>query len=228
MHQKGATMKTSALLFVPILAVGLAACNTPASTTGSNELQTVPEAALPADVRETINEFVPDSQNNNLQATSIGVAKLQTKNLPANVSTANFVNAAGEASGWLLAVSSNKKVFVLTNLTGSITDGNHGIHVHAGGECSSATGPFSGAKAHYDPELTNKHSTLTASRLEGHAGDLGNIAVNQSRAWRVISTGKFGIAELRGKSVIVHAVADDGVTQPTGASGARVLCAPLN
>ena len=83
-------------------------------------------------------------------------------------------------------------------------------------------------EAHYDPELTNKHGTLNATRLEAHAGDLGNIGVNQNRAWRVISTGKFGIAELRGKSVIVHALADDGLTQPTGGSGARVLCALLN
>jgi superoxide dismutase, Cu-Zn family len=114
-------------------------------------------------------------------------------------------------------------VRVHAEITG-LTPGQHGFHVHEFGDCSSADGASAGA--HFNP--TNKpHAGPDAP--ERHVGDMGNIEADASGNAKLdyvdhdisLTNDKLSII---GRSVVVHAKADDLKTQPSGDSGARVAC----
>ncbi len=111
-------------------------------------------------------------------------------------------------------------------LTAHITDltpGEHGFHVHEVGDCSAPDA--SSAGGHFNP--THSHHSGPDSRMK-HAGDLGNLVAN---ADGVVETDREysglsleGNEGIRGRSLIVHALRDDFVTDPSGNSGSRVAC----
>ena len=104
-----------------------------------------------------------------------------------------------------------------------LTPGAHGIHVHAAGSCASVSGPFSGAGPHFNP----------GGGLHGsHAGDLGNIDADAD-GYAVLelvtrqfslSAGTYSVLDADGGALVIHAKRDDGVSDPSGNSGARVIC----
>jgi Cu-Zn family superoxide dismutase len=104
-----------------------------------------------------------------------------------------------------------------------MTQGLHGIHVHAVGSCSSENGTFSGAGPHYG---------APGSLHGGHTGDLPNLTVNvaglghlnSKLAHFTLTGGSTGLFDGDGSALIVHAMADDYVTNPSGNSGARIAC----
>jgi superoxide dismutase, Cu-Zn family len=114
-------------------------------------------------------------------------------------------------------------VQVRAEITG-LTPGNHGFHVHEFGDCSAADA--SSAGAHFNP--TNKpHAAPDAA--ERHVGDMGNVQAD------VLGKAKLEYVDHQisltndersviGRSVVVHAKADDLKSQPAGDSGARVSC----
>lgn len=101
--------------------------------------------------------------------------------------------------------------------------GKHGFHIHEYGDCSAPDG--SSAGGHFNPKNT-KHGAPDA--VERHVGDLGNLAADgkghahYERVDTVISLE--GPDSIIGRSVIVHANADDYHTQPTGNAGGRIAC----
>lgn len=105
------------------------------------------------------------------------------------------------------------------------TKGPKGFHIHEKGDCSDPKGMSTGG--HFNPH-GHKHSGPYEHAR--HAGDLGNINFNDQGAAKinfvvggisVSSTQKDGII---GRSVIIHAAADDFKTDPTGNAGGRVAC----
>ena len=104
----------------------------------------------------------------------------------------------------------------------------HGLHMHEKGDCSAPDG--SSAGGHFNP--TGKpHGDRNGA--ERHAGDLGNVEA--SSAGEVSAT--FDIEGINvgaapngaiGKSVILHAKADDLKSQPSGDSGDRIACGVIN
>jgi Cu-Zn family superoxide dismutase len=100
--------------------------------------------------------------------------------------------------------------------------GEHGIHVHEGGECGSdgkAAGP------HWNPQ-NDKHGMLGSS--PHHMGDLGNITggnlTMHVAEWTI---GDGGPSDVVGHTVVVHAKADDLKTDPAGNSGDRIACGAI-
>ena len=59
-------------------------------------------------------------------------------------------------------------------------------------------------------------------------GDLPPILNCNGYAWQSFLTDKFTVSEILGRSVIVHASADDFMTQPSGNSGAKIGCGIIN
>ena len=65
---------------------------------------------------------------------------------------------------------------------------------------------------------------------EFHLGDIGNITVGEDGTGRITLTtdlweiGTGSDIDVVGKSIIIHADADDFVSQPSGAAGARIGC----
>ncbi len=105
------------------------------------------------------------------------------------------------------------------------TPGPHGIHIHEKGSCDDSGNAAGG---HFNPDGV-KHGFLTTDGFQGaHAGDLGNIDVNQNGEGTLymvvpglsIAGGKHNV---EGKSVILHEKKDD-FGQPTGNAGSRVGC----
>jgi Cu-Zn family superoxide dismutase len=114
-------------------------------------------------------------------------------------------------------------VQVHAEITG-LAPGNHGFHVHEFGDCSAADA--SSAGAHFNP--TNKpHAGPDAA--ERHVGDMGNVEADASGKAKLeyvdhqISLTNDQQSAI-GRSVVVHAKADDLKSQPAGDSGARIAC----
>ena len=116
-------------------------------------------------------------------------------------------------------------VRVVALLKGVLPAGQHGIHVHMHGDCS---GNGDSTHGHWNPAGV-AHGLPTAG--VHHAGDLGNIT--SDAAGRATMDQVFpgleltGANSIVGRGVILHGGTDDGVTQPTGASGPRIGCAEI-
>ena len=115
-------------------------------------------------------------------------------------------------------------ITVRIELSGLAPRSIHGLHVHEVGDCSAADA--SSAGGHFNP-AGQKHGDRTGA--ERHAGDLGNVEADT--AGNVATTVEIpalsvdrDVKDLAGRSVIVHAQADDLKGQPAGNSGARIAC----
>ncbi len=113
-------------------------------------------------------------------------------------------------------------VEIVAELTG-FAPGEHGFHVHEFGDCSMMDGTCAGG--HFNPTGAPHGGPDSDKR---HVGDLGNIKADASgkatykRVDKLIALN--GPNSIIGRSIIVHAKADDLKTQPSGDAGARVGC----
>jgi Cu-Zn family superoxide dismutase len=101
--------------------------------------------------------------------------------------------------------------------------GKHGFHIHEFGDCTAPDGTSAGG--HFNPQNQPHAGPDQAHR---HVGDLGNIeadAGGNGHYDRTDTLLKFdGRDSIIGRGVIVHAGADDLVSQPSGNAGPRVAC----
>ena len=115
-----------------------------------------------------------------------------------------------------------KGVRITAHIEG-LSPGPHGFHVHEFGNCTSPDANSAGG--HFNP-TDMPHAGPKAEKR--HAGDLGNIEADKNGLARLEVTDNLisleGPKSIIGRSVVVHAQADDYKTQPTGASGARAAC----
>jgi Cu-Zn family superoxide dismutase len=107
-----------------------------------------------------------------------------------------------------------------------LTPGEHAFHVHEYGDCSSADGMSAGG--HFNPDKKPHGGPQDAER---HVGDLGNLTADENGKAIVKiedkELGFFGPHSIIGRSLIVHAKADDLKSQPAGNAGGRVACAVI-
>jgi Cu-Zn family superoxide dismutase len=132
--------------------------------------------------------------------------------------------AGNRAFGTVTFSSRNGEVRIVAELEG-LEPGRHGFHIHAKGDCSAADGTSAGG--HFNPHGT-AHGAPDNPPGERHVGDLGNLeaaedgTAHYQRSDRSIALD--GPDSILGKAVIVHALADDLTSQPTGNAGARLAC----
>jgi len=108
--------------------------------------------------------------------------------------------------------------------------GTHGIHFHQVGKCEGGDTPFSTAGGHYNP-MGMEHGLNNPKGP--HAGDNENIEIPSSGAGTIsfttnrvtLTPGPTSLLDPDGSSLVIHAGADDQVTNPSGNSGARIACA---
>lgn len=110
-----------------------------------------------------------------------------------------------------------------------LTPGLHAVHLHEKGDCSAADA--SSAGGHWNP-TSDAHGKW--GHDEHHMGDIGNLNANREGTARIVfKTDKWCIGcadetkNIIGKSLIIHAAADDFKTQPTGNAGGRVGCVEI-
>jgi Cu-Zn family superoxide dismutase len=120
----------------------------------------------------------------------------------------------------------NGGVRVTGTVTGLQPGSAHGFHVHEFGDCSapdasSAGGHFNPTgQAHGDRQTGGAHHA--GDMPNQVAGDDGQAPVDQLLAGLQIGSG--GANDIIGKSVVVHAKADDYRSQPSGDAGGRIAC----
>ncbi len=95
--------------------------------------------------------------------------------------------------------------------------GPHGFHLHENGSCEvgDPADPFTAAGSHWNP---------TNQPHGNHAGDFPVLFSNHGRAIMTFFTDKFQVADIIGKTVIIHENPDDYRSQPAGNSGKRLAC----
>jgi Cu-Zn family superoxide dismutase len=107
-----------------------------------------------------------------------------------------------------------------------LSPGEHGIHFHENGKCGPT---FAAAGAHFNP--LGRHHGLE-NPAGSHAGDLPNLHVDKNgegylNAVTGLATLSPGAASLlggNGTTLVIHAGADDQMTDPSGNSGERIAC----
>ena len=92
----------------------------------------------------------------------------------------------------------------------------YGFHIHEGERCTGdSTDSFKNAGGHYNP--TNVGHPF-------HAGDMLELMGNHGMAWCEFFTDRFYPEDVVGKTVIIHSMADDFRSQPSGDSGEKIAC----
>lgn len=104
------------------------------------------------------------------------------------------------------------EIFGLPNVSEEGSARFYAMHIHEYGDCS---GQFTKTGDHYNP---------TNQPHPGHAGDLIPLLSNQGYAWSAFYDKRFTIADILDRSVIIHAMPDNFMTQPSGSSGAKIAC----
>ena len=111
--------------------------------------------------------------------------------------------------------------YIVVQATG-IAEGIHGVHVHETGDCSADD--FTSAGGHLAGDA--EHGILVENGP--HPGDLPNahVGADGALAMEVFNSDLSLEAMLDedGSAVIIHAGADDYMSQPAGNSGDRVAC----
>lgn len=108
-----------------------------------------------------------------------------------------------------------------------LAPGVHGFHLHEKGDCSAPDGTSAGG--HFNPGSQQHGDPAHAAH---HGGDFGNLTADASGKAVLklsvptsqISLDDGAAGNIVGRGLIVHADADDFVTQPTGNSGKRLAC----
>jgi Cu-Zn family superoxide dismutase len=131
-------------------------------------------------------------------------------------------DATGKIAGKVTLLPEGHMLEGSISVTGGLTPGQHGMHIHTIGKC---TGPdFASAGGHLNPE--GKQHGLE-NPLGAHEGDLPMLTADANGAGSLDFTAHSSFDALfdaDGSAFVIHAAPDDMKTDPTGNSGARVLC----
>ena len=136
-----------------------------------------------------------------------------------------LINASGQTIGTVRAWQTAGGVTFRVIASG-LPHGVHGVHVHAAGKCDPPD--FASAGPHWNP-TGKKHGM--SNPAGPHAGDLPNVVVKANGvlgATLVLSAASMSsLIDADGAALVIHAAADDNMTDPSGNSGARIACAVL-
>jgi superoxide dismutase, Cu-Zn family len=140
----------------------------------------------------------------------------------------------GKAIGKVtLSDTANGFLALKFNMTSEIPPGGHGMHIHENPSCDPAEKDGAmvaglAAGGHYDPAKTGKHMGPSG---DGHLGDLPilYVEVNETGTESIKHTlvaPRLKLADVRGRSLIIHAGSDNfrDEPKPLGGGGARIAC----
>lgn len=125
------------------------------------------------------------------------------------------VSFYGVHNGTLVVV----EIYGLPNTMEKGNGNFYGFHIHEGASCTGdEADPFRNAGAHYNPKK-EEHPK--------HVGDLPPLLANDGIAWSAVYTDRFYPEDVIGRTVVIHDMADDFHTQPSGDSGKKIACGEI-
>lgn len=141
--------------------------------------------------------------------------------------TANMVGQDGNSIGTARFEQTADGVKITLNVS-HLTPGQHAVHIHEFGKCDGAV-KFTSAGGHYNPTMKT-HGMNSAMPM--HAGDMMNQTADASGNMKVTITdkavtltdGASSVFDTDGSALVIHAMADDYMSQPAGNAGDRVAC----
>jgi len=152
-----------------------------------------------------------------------------------------LIDVQGQQMGIALLKETDHGVVITLDAKG-LTPGEHGFHIHEKASCTPSEG-FKDAGGHYNPfgvphgQKTHEHNSVNNREdSKGHAGDMPNIVAGEDGVVRatILNTqvtlkkepayGRAPLFDADGSALVIHAGADDYMSQPSGAAGARVAC----
>jgi superoxide dismutase, Cu-Zn family len=105
--------------------------------------------------------------------------------------------------------------------------GEHAVHIHDKGDCSSPDGKSAGD--HWNPTHM-EHGKWGAPGDHHHLGDIGNATIKPDGTGTITldttkwSAGTGAANDVIGHSIVVHGGVDDFKSQPAGNAGPRIGC----
>jgi Cu-Zn family superoxide dismutase len=141
---------------------------------------------------------------------------------------ANIVSAEGTQIGTAKLTSSGKGVKIAVNVS-KLPPGEHGIHIHTVGKCE--TPAFTTAGGHFNPTSAH-HGVHNTQDPHPHLGDLMNLTVDKKGDGKAtffadgvtLEDGANSLFHDGGTALVIHAKADDLMSDPSGNSGDRIAC----
>jgi superoxide dismutase, Cu-Zn family len=141
---------------------------------------------------------------------------------------AELKNAQGAKIGTAKFSSTANGVKVSVKVS-QLTPGEHGIHIHTVGKCDAPA--FATAGGHFNPTSAH-HGAKNSQEPHPHVGDLENLKVGQNgKASATFTIGGATLADGQnslfhegGTALVIHAKADDLMSDPSGNSGDRIAC----
>lgn len=140
--------------------------------------------------------------------------------------TVSLKTGAGADAGKATLTEAPNGVLLRIEAKG-LTPGWHGLHFHEKADCSKAD--FTSAGAHTHGADKAVHGLLNPAANE--TGDLPNLyaaadgTANAEMFKRVVTLKALQDAD--GSALVIHANADDHMTQPIGGAGPRVACGEI-
>ena len=151
----------------------------------------------------------------------------QKNKAPKESVTVELKNGNGESVGNAVITALGKEGVRIKLDLKNLPPGAHALHFHEMAKCE---GPkFETAGAHFNPD----HKMHGTKNPKGpHAGDMNNFTVRpDGTATQTVTNqhvmfgeGANSLFGANGTSLVVHAKADDMMTDPSGNSGDRIAC----
>lgn len=147
---------------------------------------------------------------------------------PATTAHADIVNAQGATVGHATFTSTMTGVKISVSVS-QLPPGVHGIHIHNVGKCDAPA--FTTSGGHFNP--TNAHHGIhNPMDPHPHLGDLPNLTVDTSGKGNLkyfakgvtLGEGPDSLFHPGGTALVIHAKADDLISDPSGNAGARIAC----
>ena len=124
--------------------------------------------------------------------------------------------AAPALSGAVHFCQMSQGVLVTAHVSGLPRDNAEGffaLHIHEGTGCTGDS--FANSLGHYNP---------SGAPHPSHAGDLPPLLSNGGTAYLSVLTNRFRLAEVLGRTAVIHSGPDDFRSQPAGTPGTKIAC----